>query len=290
MKQTVNRPLAPTYGWLHMGAREIEVPEGGDRRQLVLSEGEVRTVVIEDSEAVYDIRAELAAGAHLCLIQLRGESAGSLVANHVEVRCADNARFDWYRIVLSGDETYDECKAFLEGEGSSFNAGIAYRLKGNEQYDANCEAIHTGKKTESAINASGVLSDSAFKLLRGTIDFRTGCSGAVGNEAEDVLLMDETVRNQSLPVILCAEEDVEGNHGATIGRPDEKLLHYMGSRGIDEDEACRLLAKAKLDAVIRRIPDEGLRARLLGETGGEEDDAEAAAEVPEDGSALSGGR
>ena len=29
---------------------------------------------------------------------------------------------------------------------------------------------------------------------------------------------DDDVVNQTIPLILCAEEDVEGNHGATIGK------------------------------------------------------------------------
>ena len=66
--------------------------------------------------------------------------------------------------------------------------------------------------------------DTAFKLFRGTIDFVKGSAGSVGNEKEEVLLIDEKCVNQTIPIILCAEEDVVGNHGATIGKPDEELL------------------------------------------------------------------
>ena len=98
--------------------------------------------------------------------------------------------------------------------------------------------------------------------MRGTIDFRTGCSGSVGNETEDVLLLSEEVRNQSVPVILCSEEDVVGNHGASIGRPDEDMLFYMETRGVDEETACEMLARAKIDSVIGRIPDESVREKI----------------------------
>lgn len=49
--------------------------------------------------------------------------------------------------------------------------------------------------------------------------------------------------NQTIPLILCGEEDVEGNHGATIGRLDEKMLFYLASRGIPEEAARSLLAR-----------------------------------------------
>ena len=129
-------------------------------------------------------------------------------------------------------------------------------------YDVNCEAVHTGKRTGSRILSSGVLADEADKLLRGTIDFKSGCAGAVGNESEEVLLLSENIRNRSVPVILCDEEDVVGNHGASIGRPDENLLYYMESRGLRADEAVELLAAAKLAAVVNRIPDEKIREEI----------------------------
>ena len=71
--------------------------------------------------------------------------------------------------------------------------------------------------------------------------------------------------NRDTQVILCSEEDVVGNHGASIGRLDEDLLFYLQSRGIDSEAATELMAKARVDAIIRRIPDGQLRAALLKE-------------------------
>ena len=48
------------------------------------------------------------------------------------------------------------------------------------------------------------------KIFRGTIDFRNGSSGSVGNEKETVLMLGEDVVNKTVPLILCAEEDVVG--------------------------------------------------------------------------------
>ncbi len=131
----------------------------------------------------------------------------------------------------------------------------------------NYNAYHTGKKTECEINASGVLRDEAFKIFRGTIDFQEGCSGSVGSEMEDVLMMDDGVSNQTIPLILCGEEDVSGNHGATIGRLDEKLMFYMQSRGMNTEEIYEMMARARIDAVIRKIPDEKTRLALTDGTG-----------------------
>ena len=262
MKQIVNKPIAGTFGWLKTGGTEIELNAEPASLVYTLGEGEHRTLVVEDTGESTVIAAELAAGASLDLIQIRRNAVNEMAHTDIRVSCGEDAAFHWYRLLLDGEATYDNCSVTLIGDGSSFAADVGYRLKGTDVYDVNCEAIHLGKGTESTIFTSGVLADQANKLMRGTIDFRTGCAGAVGSESEDVLLMDETVSNQTVPVILCAEEDVVGNHGATIGRPDETVLYYMESRGIDAEAACEMLAQAKVDAVIDRIPDEALREEL----------------------------
>ena len=67
------------------------------------------------------------------------------------------------------------------------------------------------------------------------------------------------VRNSSVPVILCAEEDVDGRHGATIGQLSEEMLFYMSSRGIAEEEARRMIVQARLKSIAREIPESRLR-------------------------------
>ena len=265
MEITVNKPLAETFGWLQAGEKRIDLQEEIQNTNYVLAPGESRVLFLEDTGASeYEIT--IGEGARLDLVQLREASGKKLSYNNIRVKCGDKAYFGWYRIVLGGAESYDNCSVTLAGKESTFEANVCYRLDGTQKYDLNCEAIHTGKRTQSMISASGVLADRASKLMRGTIDFRTGCSGSVGNETEDVLLLSEEVRNQSVPVILCSEEDVVGNHGASIGRPDEDMLFYMGTRGVDEETACEMLAQAKIDSVIRKIPDASIRERLQEKT------------------------
>ena len=84
----------------------------------------------------------------------------------------------------------------------------------------NYVAQHIGKKTGSNMNVGGVLQDASKKVFSGTIDFPLGCVGAKGDEMEDVLILGEDAINQTVPLILCAEEDVEGNHSTASGKVD----------------------------------------------------------------------
>ena len=85
---------------------------------------------------------------------------------------------------------------------------------------------------------------------------------AAGRDPEDVLLIGEKVVNKTVPLILCAEEDVEGSHGASIGRVDEVHIFYMQSRGIPEDKIAELMAQSKIAQIVNTIGDEETQNRI----------------------------
>jgi Fe-S cluster assembly scaffold protein SufB len=236
---------------------------------LVLEENSEMTVVMDytsaaDARALAAVQTKIAAkkNAVLHLVQIQRLGDGVTFLNDIGGRCDESARIEVIRVILSGKNTYDGCRVALSGDKSTLGVDIGYVVSGDGHLDMNYDSYQTGKKTACNINAAGVLRDHAFKLFRGTIDFQVGCSGSTGDEMEDVLLMNDDVVNQTIPLILCAEEDVVGNHGATIGRLDESLMFYMESRGMNRDEIYEMMAKARLDAVIRKIPDEKTRAAL----------------------------
>ena len=112
------------------------------------------------------------------------------------------------------------------------------------------------------MQVDGTLKDNAQKAYRGTINLKKGCCGAKGHEMEETLLLSPKTVNKSLPVILCDEEDVEGEHGATIGRLSSDILFYMQSRGISEKEAEVLMSRAKIQAAVDLIPDEQVKEQI----------------------------
>ena len=198
--------------------------------------------------------------AKVTLVQIIRNKNAKTVLNDIGAKVADGAKLSVIHLFLGGDRVYNGCKAELIGKKSNFTAGIAYTVADDCVLDMNYVALHEGKKSVSEIRTDGVLHENARKLFRGTIDFKKGAAGAVGNEKEDVLLLDDDVVNQTIPLILCAEEDVEGNHGATIGKLDEDLVFYLESRGMALAEIYRMMAKARIDAVLRFVPDEKTKA------------------------------
>ncbi len=176
--------------------------------------------------------------------------------------CEDKASVELIKLELGGSNVYAGVLMDLKGADSAFDAGIGYIGSGKRRLDMNYVVRHRGERTVSNMDVSGVLKDEAFKLFRGSIDFLSGCAGSKGEEREEVLLLSDSVVNQTIPLILCAEENVEGNHGATIGELDEKTLFYLASRGISQKEAEKMVARARIERLSGRIPVPQLQQQI----------------------------
>ena len=203
------------------------------------------------------VYCEKGAVVHLKKINLLG--SGFLQLDDTGAVLDDDAAFDFLQMELGGAQTFAGCCVNQLGQKSRFTGSTGYLCRGTQKLDMNYAAVQRGKKTESDMAVKGVLLDHAEKMFRGTIDFRNGSAGSVGNEQEDTLLLSPDVHNKTIPLILCEEEDVDGRHGATIGRLSEDLLFYLETRGLSEKDAERIMIRGRLDGIAREIPDETIR-------------------------------
>lgn len=184
------------------------------------------------------------------------------VALGLATKCNDQACVELTQVELSAKNIFTGSRNVLAGYKASCLERSAWCANGTDSIDINYIARHEGRQTESNGTFSGVLSGSAKKAWRGTIEFPKGCVDASGEEQEDVLLLSPTVDNKSMPVILCDEEAVEGKHGSSIGKLSPDTLLYLQSRGIDEKTASAMLTKSKINAVARFIPDEDVKEKI----------------------------
>ena len=206
------------------------------------------------------VYAESYANIHLIKAQLL--DSGALHFDDTQVFCEENASVKFTQIELGASHVNSGLHVNLNGYQSSLDSKVAYLCQNDQILDMNHIVYHYGKKSECNMQVDGTLKDNAQKAYRGTIDLKKGCCGAKGHEMEETLLLSPKTVNKSLPVILCDEEDVEGEHGATIGRLSSDILFYMQSRGISEKEAEVLMSRAKIQAAVDLIPDEQVKEQI----------------------------
>ncbi len=225
-----------------------------------------------DGLGAVSTKYHVAEGGKLTVVQIQNVSKQMEFYNDLGGTCEEKGEFKLVQLVLNAKKSYVGNRTALVGKASDATMHIGYYAENEELIDMNYITYHTGLKTTCDINASGVLQDKAQKNFRGTIDFQRGTIGSVGSENEEVLLMDDGVINKSIPIILCQEEDVEGTHGASIGKLDDATIFYMQSRGLSPETIYEIMAKARIRAIINQITHEETRDRLIKEFVGEEED------------------
>lgn len=233
----------------------LDLSEAGDREVSFTAEENSSITVYElhRSNSAVKLSFDIGKNASVKLVQLLNPT--EKLRHETFANCSKGGKFQIMTIMTGDGDIYSDNRTELEGDSSSINAEVAYLGKNSQTIDYNIAVNHWGKDTHSEINAAGALMDSAKKVFRGTIDFKTGSSDSKGSENETVIMLGDDVVNKTVPLILCSEENVEGSHGATIGELDDDTLFYFESRGIGREEAERIMAYAALKRLIRLSGD-----------------------------------
>lgn len=163
---------------------------------------------------------------------------------------------------LGGGHAISGILGELEGDDSELHVDTIYFGDRDRVLDFNYVANHYGKNSKSDMAVNGALAGTSKKIFRGTIDFKKGASGSEGAEGEYTLLFDKNIKNVSVPLILCGEENVSGKHAANSGRIEEEKLFYMMSRGLSEEDAKKMMLEAWFHPAVQNIPAEDIREEV----------------------------
>ena len=268
-------------------ARYVEIPRGEKREEpivVAVGAGEVAdtgvmvragaeaTIVVaagagekngEAGTSASLVRIIAEADARVHLHEYVGVGAAQQHLESVGISASRDARVDVHQYLLGGGTVALGFACDLAGERARVDLGCRYHAGGTEILDINEIVRQRGRNTRSELAYNGVLEDAARKGLRTTIDLVHGAKGAQGNEAETVLVLGDDVVNKTLPTILCDEDDVAGNHGATIGHVRPEQLFYLGCRGLSQEQAESLFVAAKLEDAALSAPTDDIRENVV---------------------------
>lgn len=205
------------------------------------------------SAALVRIVAEKHARIHL--VEMLGVDDDQQHLESVGIEAHEDAVCDVRQYALGGGAVGMGLAVNLVGNRARLDLNNRYHACHEELLDINHVARMRGCATRAEIAESGILNDSARKTLRATIDLIRGSKDAKGNEAETVQILGDGVVNKTMPVILCDEDNVAGNHGATIGSVSPEQIEYLQARGLSRHEAELLFVRALFEDAIIHAPE-----------------------------------
>lgn len=243
-----------------------------DDIEITANENTKSTVIIkytsnQESEnyhnGIIKAKAEKNSELNIVLINLMNTKSNNFLA--IENDFEENAKINYTIIDFGGKNSITNYYSNLKGDNCDNQLNTIYLGKENQLFDLNYIGELRGKKSNIDIEVQGALKDVAKKHFKGTIDFKKGCKKATGNENEACMLLSDTAKSIALPMLLCSEEEVEGNHSSSAGKIGEKELFYIMSRGFELKEAMKLIVRARFNKILENIKNEELKDEILKE-------------------------
>ena len=173
-----------------------------------------------------------------------------------------NSRVSHNIITLHNGVTRNKLDLTFSGEGSEcFLNGCVVADK-HQHVDNNTVINHSVGNCTSNQLYKYVLDDHAVGAFAGLVYVAKDAQKTLSHEVNQNLCASSTAHMYTQPMLEIYADDVQCNHGSTVGQLNNAALFYMQQRGIDKREAKLLLEFAFVNEVIDKMELVPLRDRL----------------------------
>lgn len=187
-------------------------------------------------------------------------------ANHValtQVQVKADAVYNNFCFQKGANIGRNEVRVKLIEKNALTSVDAAYKMSGWAVLDTTTIVEHLSPDTFSSQLVKGVVDGESRGVFQGKIHIAPGSIHTKGQQLHRALLLSDTAEVDVKPELEIFADDVKCSHGAASGELDEEQLFYMRSRGIDENEARRILVEAFLDDVLSKIENEEIRSWFI---------------------------
>lgn len=193
-------------------------------------------------------------------IQQAPEQAIHIGAIHVEQHAY--SQFNSYAIGLSGNLVRTDIQVRLLANFAKCQLNGLYLAANKQHIDFHTHIDHLAPDGLSRELYKGIISDRARGVFNGKIQVHPDAQRTDAQLSNQNLLLSRHAEVDTKPELEIYADDVKCSHGATVGQLDETSLFYLRSRGIDNENAQRILTYAFAQEVINTIPQTAIREQL----------------------------
>ncbi|MFL2001521.1 Fe-S cluster assembly protein SufD [Microbacterium sp. A1-JK] len=225
------------------------------------------TVVLYHSgSAAYAQNVEIVVrdGADLTVITVQRWDDDAVHAASHQARVDRDAKLTHIVASLGGGVVRVNPSVELSGSGSEGRLfGLSFSDAG-QHLESQVYLHHKGDHTKGDVLYKGALQgESARSVWIGDVLIGPDAVATDSYEANRNLLLTDGARADSIPNLEIQTGDILGaGHASATGRFDDEQLFYLQARGIDEDEARRLVVVGFLSEIVQRIGVADLQVEL----------------------------
>jgi Fe-S cluster assembly protein SufD len=149
----------------------------------------------------------------------------------------------------------------LNGPGAESNiAGLIFGTK-RQHFDNYTLHHHRSGHTQSNIDLKVVLKDRAKSAYTGLIRIEQDAAACEAYQENRNLILSKGAKAETIPELEILNEEVSCTHGATVGPIDPEMVFYSKSRGVDQEQATRMIISGFVSSTLKLVP-KNLRDRI----------------------------
>lgn len=209
------------------------------------------------SNPLLDIKIAENASLHHYKLQEEDKNAYHIALTSITLE--KNANYEAFVAHTGAKIARNELQILLNGEHANCNINGAYITSNRMHIDNTVFIDHAVANATSNQIFKGILDDESKGVFQGKVLVRKDSQKTDGRQLHKALLLSNKAETNCKPELIIYADDVQCAHGATSGELDDEQIFYMRSRGIDENDARKLLITAFLDDVVSNISDEAVK-------------------------------
>ncbi len=208
------------------------------------------------------LRLDLEEGGSARHVRIQDRGLGHSQTQRLDVALARDAAFESASFDLGGRLTRNDLNVDLAAPDSRAEFAGLYLSGDGQHVDNHTLVDHRTGPTVSRQEYRGILFGRSRAVWNGKAMVHEGADGTDAEQANHNLLLSENAEIDTKPELEIYAEDVRCAHGTTVGQLDERALFYLRSRGLDADDARRLLVHAFATQILTATPVDAMKPHL----------------------------
>ena len=269
IRVTAGSQLARPIELLHLTTRAAE-GQSLRPRHLILLEADAKATLVERylaleevsyfNNLVCEIRLEERAALYHQRVQQESRQAYHLCDLHLSL--AEGSHYRGVNAALGGVWSRTNIHNRFNASGAVCELDGLYLVGDGQLADFHLNIDHALPACESRENFKGILHGRGKAVFDGRILVQKQAQKSNAHLSNANLMLSRHAEIDAKPQLEILADDVQCSHGTTVGQLDPHALFYLRSRGLNTEQARRLLCMGFAQEILDRFETASLREAL----------------------------
>ncbi len=150
----------------------------------------------------------------------------------------------------------------IVGDDVDMKVRACYFGSDSQMLDFRTFQRHIAPRSTSDLLFKGAVGNEAHSVYSGLVVIEEGAVKSDAYQTNRNLVLSPGARADSVPNLDIRENSVRCSHASAVGPIDPEMMFYLESRGVDPDEARRLIIEGFFKEITETIPNLNLRSQI----------------------------